>query len=58
MVFRNSTPGLTGLGLEDNDNVLSLARLDRFYCFKHHLNIFRSSFIIPVGFTEHCMIHC
>ena len=40
------------------DNVLSLARLDRFYCFKHHLNIFRSSCIIPVGFTDHCMVHC
>ena len=39
-------------------NVLSLARLDRFYCFKHHLNIFKSSSIIPVGFTDHCMVHC
>ena len=32
------------------DNVLSLNM--------HHLNIFRSSFIIPVGFTDHCMVHC
>ena len=40
------------------DNVLSLARLDRLYCFKHHLNIFKMCFIQPVGFTDHCLVSC
>ena len=40
------------------DNLLSMARLDRFYCFKHHLNVFRSSFISPVGFSDHSLVQC
>ena len=39
-------------------NMLSLARLDRFYGFKHQLNFFRSCNIVPVGFSDHCMITC
>ena len=35
------------------ENVLSLARLDRLYCFKHHFNIFKRCFIQPVDFTDH-----
>ncbi len=38
------------------DNILSLARLDRFYCFKHHLNIFKNCFITPVGFSDHSLV--
>lgn len=40
------------------DNFLSMARLDRMYCFKHFSSAFRSSFIIPVGFSDHCMVCC
>ena len=40
------------------EGVLSLARLDRFYCFKHHLNIFKRCFIQPVGFTDHFLVSC
>lgn len=38
------------------DNYISLARLDRFYCFEHHLQIFRSCFLCPVGFSDHCLL--
>lgn len=40
------------------ENVISLARLDRFYCFRHHLNIVKSCVISPVGFTDHCLVLC
>uniref|UniRef100_A0A8C2GDM5 Reverse transcriptase domain-containing protein n=1 Tax=Cyprinus carpio TaxID=7962 RepID=A0A8C2GDM5_CYPCA len=40
------------------DNVMSLARLDRFYCFKYHFSIFNRCYITPVGFTDHSMVHC
>ncbi len=40
------------------DNVLSLARLDRFYVFKHHAGIFKNCCIFPVGFSDHCMVQC
>lgn len=40
------------------DNRLSLARLDRFYCFKHHLSTFKNCFIIPVGFSDHSLVIC
>ena len=32
------------------NNVLSLARLDRFYGFKHQFSLFRNCSITPVGF--------
>lgn len=38
--------------------VLSLARLDHFYCFKHHLNIFNRCFINPVGLSNHYLGSC
>ncbi len=38
------------------DNILSLARLDRFYFFKHHLSIFKNCFITPVGFSDHSLV--
>lgn len=38
------------------DNVLSLARLDRLYSFKHHMSIFKSCHINPVGFSDHCLV--
>lgn len=38
------------------DNLLSLARLDKLYTFKHHLNIFKSCFISPVGISDHSLI--
>ena len=40
------------------ENLISMARLDRFYCFKHNLNIFRKCSIFPVGFTDHAMVAC
>lgn len=39
-------------------NSLSLARLDRFYIFKEHLNKIRSCCIFPVGFSDHSMVMC
>ncbi len=40
------------------DNLLSLTRLDRFYCFKHHFGIFKMCGIIPVGLSDHCLVQC
>lgn len=40
------------------DNVMSFARLDRVYGFKHHLNIFNKCSIIPIGFSDHGMVQC
>lgn len=40
------------------DNYISLARLDRFYVFKHHLNVFNKCFITPLSFTDHSMVSC
>jgi len=35
-----------------------MARLDRFYCFKHHLNVFKKCAILPVGFSDHSLVLC
>lgn len=40
------------------DKVVSLARLDKIYCFRHQINVFRSCCIIPVSFSDHCMVQC
>ncbi|XP_053533103.1 transposon TX1 uncharacterized 149 kDa protein isoform X1 [Ictalurus punctatus] len=40
------------------DNTLSLARLDRFYGFKHQLTLFTKCFIVPVGLSDHSMVQC
>lgn len=40
------------------DNILSLARLDRFYSFKHQLSMFKNCFITPVGFSDHSLVIC
>lgn len=40
------------------DNALSLARLDRFYSFKHHCGIFSKCFIVPVSFSDYSMVCC
>lgn len=40
------------------DNLLSLARLDRFYSFRHHCSIFKSCVIHPVGFSDHSLVIC
>lgn len=37
------------------DNTMSLARLNRFYCFKHH---FKSCQIIQVGLSDHSLVLC
>ncbi|TWW78214.1 Transposon TX1 uncharacterized 149 kDa protein ORF 2, partial [Takifugu flavidus] len=34
------------------DNSMSLARLDRFYCFKHHLSIFKNCHIVKTALLE------
>ena len=39
-------------------NSVSLARLDRMYAFKHHLNIFFNCGIIPVSFSDHRLVLC
>lgn len=36
--------------------MLSLARLDRFYGFKHQLSLFRSCSIIPDGFSDRSLV--
>lgn len=41
-----------------HDNVLSLARLDRFYSFKHHLSLFRNCIITPVSFSDRSLVQC
>lgn len=35
---------------------LSLGRLDRVYCFAHHINVFNSCTISPVGFSDHSLV--
>ncbi|KAL2076888.1 hypothetical protein ACEWY4_027518 [Coilia grayii] len=40
------------------NNSLSLARLDRFYSYKHHLSFYKNCCILPVGFSDHCMVLC
>ena len=35
---------------------ISLARIDRFYCFKHHFNVFKTCQILPVAFTDHSLL--
>lgn len=37
---------------------VSLARIDRFYCYKHHLNIVKKCVIVPVGISDHCLVTC
>uniref|UniRef100_A0A3Q3F5N5 Reverse transcriptase domain-containing protein n=2 Tax=Labrus bergylta TaxID=56723 RepID=A0A3Q3F5N5_9LABR len=29
-----------------------------FYCFKHNMNVFKECLIVPVGFTDHCLVYC
>lgn len=38
------------------DNLLSMARLDRVYCFRHQLQVMRSCCINPVMFSDHAMV--
>ncbi len=38
------------------DNLLSMARLDRFYCFKYNFNVVKNCFISPVGFSDHSLV--
>lgn len=40
------------------NNMLSMARLDRFYTFKHQINFFRNCLILPVGFSDHTTVLC
>lgn len=40
------------------EGFISLARLDRFYCFQHQLNIVNKCVIEPVGFSDHCLVMC
>ena len=44
--------------VQHRENFFSVARLDRFYCFKHHFSIFKGCRILPVGFTDHFMMSC
>nr|BAC82605.1 pol-like protein [Tetraodon nigroviridis] len=37
---------------------ISMARLDRFYVFKHHFNALKSCSITPAGFTDHSLVLC
>lgn len=38
------------------DNVIYLARLDRFYCFKHHFGVVKMCKMLPAGFTDHFLV--
>lgn len=40
------------------DNRISVARLDRFHCFKQHFNVVKTCRILPVCFTDHSMVLC
>lgn len=40
------------------DYLFSLARLDRFYSFKHQFNIFKSCQMNPVGFSDQSAVLC
>ena len=40
------------------NNLLLLARLDRFYSFKHQRSLFRNCAIVPVGFSDHSLVVC
>nr|BAC82609.1 pol-like protein [Danio rerio] len=44
--------------LHTYDNLLSLARLDRFYGYRHQLNLFKECVISPVGFSDHSLVKC
>ena len=35
-----------------------MARLDRFYCFKHNFSVFKWCRILPSGFSDHSMVSC
>lgn len=38
------------------ERVVSMARLDKLYCFKHQVQIVKSCCISPVGFSDHSMV--
>lgn len=40
------------------DHMVSMARLDRFYVFKHHFSTVKACRIVPVGFKDHSMVIC
>ena len=40
------------------NNLLSLARLDRFYSFKHQRSMFTNCNIVPFGFSDHSLVIC
>ena len=40
------------------DNLISLARLNRFYSFKHHFNICQNCQIFPVSMSYHSLVQC
>lgn len=49
------------MGMRDNilghrQEKISLARLDRFYCFKQKCNIVKSCDIKSVGFSDHSIV--
>ncbi len=44
--------------LHSRENIISLARLDRIYYFKHQINMVKGCKIVPVGFTDHSMVVC
>lgn len=40
------------------ENTISMARLDRFYCFKYHFNVIKKCEIVPSGFSDHSLVIC
>ena len=44
--------------VHSRERILSLARLDRFYCFTQHFSSFKRCSICPVGFSDHSMVLC
>lgn len=55
-IFHGNTRQYTWTHIRDK--VVSLARLDRLYCFNHQINIYRRCSIIPVSFSDHCIVQC
>ncbi len=43
---------------QTRDNCISMARLDRFYCFKYHSSVIKTCAILPSGFSDHSLIIC
>jgi len=44
--------------VQTRENYISMARLDRLYCFKNQLNVIKKCEILPCGFSDHSLVIC